>query len=68
MFWGRIISHRLPSDVKNVKEYNTDSYVKLALDMQLWFAEESKRIRYQKTGHLQVGDIFVIESKQGFQR
>ncbi|XP_065675246.1 uncharacterized protein LOC100205880 isoform X2 [Hydra vulgaris] len=63
-YWGRIIEHNLPFKKENTS-YPSMQYVKLAIDIQLYYANKSF---HQQCVSIKKYDMCVVKTECGYQR
>lgn len=65
-FWGRIVEHRLPYNKNGVSNYDTSTFMRLALDLQEIYWDST---RHKHCLNVSIYDARVTNTKlNGYQR
>ena len=65
-FWGRIVEHRLPYNKNGAFNYDTSTFMRLALDLQEFYWDST---RHKYFLNVSIYDVRVTNTKwNGYQR
>ena len=68
-YWGKIVEHVPASGSEHNAKYDTEAYLKLAFEMQVYYQDRRNLVRHGITAEgVLKGDVCVVKVKKEFQR